>query len=201
MSPPVMSWEALAILYAVCSSFWVGRMLVHRASPTPKRFPTATTITATLVALGLILQLAFPTLLGWMQRNTGRIGTGEVWRVVTALFFQDGGLSGGVFNLTCLALVGPVTERFWGSRRWLLIYFGCGMVGELLALIWQPLGAGNSIATLALSGSLFARGSFRPGLNPVHLLCWAGLLTGVALILTRNIHGTAIILGAISAIP
>jgi len=37
-------------------------------------------------------------------------------------------------------------------------------------------------------------------LNPVHLLCWAGLLTGVAMILTRNIHGTAIILGAISSI-
>jgi hypothetical protein len=32
-------------------------------------------------------------------------------------------------------------------------------------------------------------------------MSWAGLLTGVALILTRNIHGTAIILGAVSAIP
>ena len=73
-----MSWEAFAILYAVCSSFWVGRMLVHRASPTPKRFPTATAITATLVALGLILQLAFPPLLGWMQRNTGGIETGRL---------------------------------------------------------------------------------------------------------------------------
>jgi hypothetical protein len=44
-------------------------------------FPVATLATAVLAAIGLILQLHFPSLLGWMQRAAGAIGRGVLWRV------------------------------------------------------------------------------------------------------------------------
>jgi hypothetical protein len=49
---------------------------------------------ATLISAGLVLQLVFPQLLTQSMRNTTHFLKGEWWRIITALFFQDGGWAG-----------------------------------------------------------------------------------------------------------
>ena len=121
---------------------------------------------------------------------------GQLWRAVTALFVQDGGLAGGLFNLVLLLAIGPLAEVRLGSRRWATAYFGGGIVTEFLALAWQPHGAGNSIACFALAGTLVVTAAVRKrGWMPigVALVAVAGALT---LLATRDIHGLGFVAGA-----
>jgi membrane associated rhomboid family serine protease len=191
-----LSLERIIGLYCLIgASIYIGAALRRRQLLTDAAPPLATVVTAVLVLAGLALQLHFPSLLGRMERNPVGLAMGEYWRILTPLFFQDGGISGGVFNLMALALVGSTAERQWGYARWSVIYFGCGVLGECLALAWQPIGAGNSIATMSLSGSLLSLGWRTPGIAAGRPLAALGAIIGLGLIAKQDIHGTAVLLG------
>lgn len=66
-------------------------------------------------------------------RDYSRFLAGEWWRLITPLFVQDGGVTGSLFNLVSLFLVGCVAERHWGSQRWLIIFFVGGIRRETRA--------------------------------------------------------------------
>ncbi|UAJ09749.1 rhomboid family intramembrane serine protease [Glacieibacterium megasporae] len=158
--------------------------------------PVLTISLASLVAAGLLGQLVYPTLLALFGRNAGAIRSGEWYRVVTSLFVQDHWLIGGLFNVTMMVVVGRIAESRFGRLHWSLIYFGGGVLTELIALRWQPIGAGNSIAYMSLAGALLvstlkdAR-SLRPRLSGV-----IGLMIAVALCCRYDIHGAAVLIGA-----
>lgn len=149
------------------------------------------------LAVALAAQNLFPPLLPAVERNAGAIFAGEYHRLFTALWFQDGGLVGGGFNLALLFVLGPIAERLWGRRSWLLIYFGAGLTAECIGLWWQPIGAGNSIAWMGLAGSILIaswRGVRRlPAMIPGAL----GLAAGAGLALLHDIHGAALLIGAL----
>lgn len=164
------------------------------------RVPLATLALALAVAVPAALQLVIPSLLLNFARDRTAILAGEWWRLVTALFFQDGGVPGTIFNLVTLLLVGSVAERVWGSRRMLLIYLAGGLISQLPALAWQPTGAGNSVANFSLAGSI-ALVCLLDARRPLPRICAALACTAAAgLLLLQDIHGAAFLLGLVLAV-
>lgn len=147
----------------------------------------------------LVAQLASPRLLALMQRDAVRIDSGEPFRIVTALFFQDGWIAGGVSNIAWLAVMGTALERVVGPRRWLAIYGLAGVTAELVALRWQPVGAGNSVAVFGLAGCLVALAA-RPRAVPATLLPIISICAAVFLLVARDVHGAAYAIGMICGI-
>ena len=131
-------------------------------------------VTATTSIRGLVI----PGMLeGWQRTPQGLHG--DWWRSFTALLVQDGGVAGSISNLVFLLVLGAMAEQVLGAGRWLVCYLGAGLVGELAGYVWQPRGAGNSVAICGLAGALIVAlvvGAGVPRLAPVVLVYWCGAL-------------------------
>ncbi len=182
----ILSWGILL------PALFAGRL----QAPGSARIPWLTIIVAAVVALGLAAQALWPALLPLLQRDAAAVAHGQIYRLFTALWFQDGWLHGGLFNLAILALIGFWAEQVWPRWIWLTLYFGIGMAIECLGLLWQPVGAGNSIAVFGLAGSLLATvwDKRRAGI----LLMSVGQLSIWWLCFRDDIHGAAALLGLVS---
>ena len=176
----------------------IAALLAARLQFPPGRgkVPVLTLSVLFLLALALAAQIAMPDLLPRFERDGGAIARGDFYRLSTALWFQDGGLAGGAFNLTMLLVVGAAAERLWRRWAWLALYFGVGLTIECLALWWQPVGAGNSIAFCGLAGSLLAPARVQPRRSGLWAIQAVGLIAALVLAWQRDIHGAAILLGA-----
>lgn len=144
--------QVIALLAPIGSGVASG--VLQKRAAAGARLPLVSIATGLLVATMLVIQLRNPFLLVYLARSPALLAEGQIWRAVTALFVQDGGLAGGLFNLMLLAAIGPLAENRIGPRHWAIAYFGGGVVTEFAALAWQPHGAGNSIACFALAGTL-----------------------------------------------
>jgi membrane associated rhomboid family serine protease len=158
--------------------------------------PPATLALTAIVTLMAVAQWRFPAILTALRRDYSRFVAGEWWRVLTALFVQDGGPSGAMFNIVGLLFIGSAAERQWGARRWLAIFFLGGLASEVVALGWRPIGAGNSVANFSLAGSVVVtslarvRGAARVAALSAAAAClW--------LLILHDIHGAAAFVGAL----
>ncbi|MFT4026139.1 MAG: rhomboid family intramembrane serine protease [Novosphingobium sp.] len=157
--------------------------------PAFRRWPVVTLAVGLLILGVVALQSLIPGLPARLGRDPQMLSSGEAWRAVTALFAQDGGVPGLLFNLFWLLVLGTLAERRFPRWGWLAAYFGGGIVTEFLALGWQPHGAGNSIACLALAGALcsdWRKGRWRWWRVGAGL---AGLAAAGVLLLENDIHG------------
>ncbi|HWD06675.1 MAG TPA: rhomboid family intramembrane serine protease [Amycolatopsis sp.] len=168
----------------------------------PLRRPVLTGAVFLLTAGALVAQLVVPGLLAHVERDGAAIGDGQWWRLVTGMFFQDGGILGGLFNLVVLAAIGALAERYFGRTRWLVLYFGCGLFGQYLSAIWlQPVGAGNSMCVAGLLGALavaLLRAPARHGVElPRQVLLVPVLVAPLAVLDTvlHDNHGLPALLG------
>ena len=76
------------------------------------------------------------------------------WQFVTHMFMH-GNFAHIFFNMWSLIVFGPVLERMWGSKKFLLFYFVCGLGAALcheLVLSMQPL---SNIPTVGASGAIY----------------------------------------------
>lgn len=162
--------------------------------------PSVTLLLLLLVSIPTTLQFFFPILLLFLQRDTTRFVNGEWWRLVTPLFVQDGGVTGAIFNLVTLFLVGSVAEEIWGKRNTLVLFFVGGIIGEIAGFVWQPIGAGNSIANFSLAASIAIACLTRHSSRLVLVASGLALGADVVLLALRNIHGAAALAGALSAL-
>jgi rhomboid protease GluP len=183
----------VAALYAVVlAAGWVAGQLLRP----PERRPWATPAALLVVGVPSLVQLTVaPGLLAALGRRPGELGDGQVWRLATSLVVQDGGWPGAVFNLVALALVGGVAERVWGPGRWWAIWLLAGVGAQFWGLVVQPYGGGNSVATFGLAASLAAH-SLLAGDGRSRLSGAVCLLGGLALLVARDVHGAAVVLGA-----
>jgi len=55
----------------------------------------------------------------------------QLWRLVTYQFLH-GNVLHILFNMLGLFFLGPTLEHHWGSRKFLIFYLGCGVVGGLV---------------------------------------------------------------------
>ena len=194
-----MNEIAAAVLYAVLLAAAVRAgigIIAQRDSDGGRRIPVATITALVVVGVPTLLQLiAIPSLLGYLERDRTAIGDGQVWRLVTSLVVQDGGLAGAVFNLVSLAVVGVVAERVWGAARWAVVALASGVAGQLWGLVVQPVGAGNSVAVFGLAASVAAV-TLASGNLATRISAAVSLLVTVTLLLAGDIHGGAAAVGA-----
>jgi membrane associated rhomboid family serine protease len=156
---------------------------------------------ATLVILGLTgvvtgLQFLIPGLLEGLERTPTALRQHQLWRLISPLFVHDGGWRQIAFNFPAILVTGAVAERIWGSRQWLLLYFVCGLVGEIAGYAWKPLGAGASVAGAGLLGSLAIWFLIEGRTPQVRFGALVIVLGGVALVLFRDLHGPPLLAGA-----
>jgi membrane associated rhomboid family serine protease len=181
----------------IAGRFYLGAAPGSSAEPRliPRRV-RATLTFALVIGLSMTLQFFFPRLLLALERNARLIASGEWWRLVTALFVQDGGLAGSIFNLVSLLLIGSVAEQIWGTRRWLIVVVVGGILSEVVALAWRPIGAGNSVANFSLGGAVSILCVIRRTTRQGAVAAAIALGTSIALLLLRDIHGAAALFGA-----
>ncbi|MBW8482872.1 rhomboid family intramembrane serine protease [Actinomadura parmotrematis] len=148
---------------------------------TRRRPPLLTALVFAATASVNAAQLAHPGLLERLERAPAGLH-GDWWRTFTALLVQDGGAAGAAVNLTFLLLVGAAAEQVLTRPRWLLQYFGTGLLAELAGYAWQPTGGGNSIAICGLAGgvavALWRREADLPPAGPAVVAAWAWLMIG-----------------------
>jgi membrane associated rhomboid family serine protease len=145
-----------------------------------QRPPVVTAVVFVITATTSVLGLLIPGMLEALQRTPQGLH-GDWWRTFTALLVQDGGVAGTLSNLAFLLVMGVVAEQVLGAWRWLVCYVGAGLVGELAGYVWQPRGAGNSVAICGLAGALTVAlvvGAGVSGVAPVVLAYWCGALVG-----------------------
>jgi hypothetical protein len=188
----------LAVLLFMASA-WGAQAILKR--DTKGRKPILTLSVCVVLASSLIAQLLFPQLLVHFRRDATRIFAGDWWRIATALLFQDGWLLGGLSNIATLFWIGSTVEQVRSRWNWLLIGFSGALLAECVALRWQPSGAGNSVFTCSLAGSLL----FMPPYSEVSPASWIPKIAAVGfacfLVINRDLHGVAgiagIVLGAL----
>ncbi len=119
------------------------------------RRPWATALVMVTMLVMIGLQYAVPGLADRLTRQPGALDDGQWWRVFTALFIQSSGLVQIVVNVAALAVAGPIAERVFGPGRWLLVFFGSGVVANVLSEQgWGRHGGGDSVAICGLVGAL-----------------------------------------------
>jgi rhomboid protease GluP len=191
-----VSGTSLALAYVVVLLSAVGASATATRHRLQRRRPVAALAALLLVGVPSLLQLTvLPGLLGDLERDRTRILSGQVWRLVTSLVVQDGGVVGAVANLGFLAVVGLSAARLWRDRAWITVALASGLGGELWGLVVQPVGGGNSVVNFGLAGSMAAVAVLR-GPAPARVLGGVTLLGGLALLVGRDLHGGALAVGA-----
>ncbi|WP_339061569.1 rhomboid family intramembrane serine protease [Tepidibacillus marianensis] len=104
-------------------------------------------------------------LLQFGAKESYLISQGEYWRFVTPIFLHIG-LIHLALNSVAIYYIGQLTERIYGSFRFLLIYLIAGIVGNAASFMFAPnsIGAGASGAIFGLFGSLLYFGYVYPPL-------------------------------------
>lgn len=79
----------------------------------------------------------------------------EYWRLLTPIFLHAG-MMHIIMNMITLWFIGPLAERYFGSRKYLLLYLFGGVMGNILSYLFSPLSisVGASSSLFALFGGL-----------------------------------------------
>ena len=116
-----------------------------------QRVPVLTAALTAVTAVISVSGLLSPPVLRALERTPEGLH-GEVWRWLTSLLVQDGGAAGTASNLLFLAVLGTAAEQVDWRPALLGRYLVVGLVGQLAGVLWQPVGAGNSVAVCGLAG-------------------------------------------------
>jgi rhomboid protease GluP len=111
---------------------------------------------ATLASGAAVLQAPADKMLSWGGSAASEVQRGEWWRLLTAIFLHSG-LTHLAMNMSGLLCTGPTVERVYGSRRFLLLYLGAGLVGSATSLHFSAQFAtavGASGAVFGVAGAL-----------------------------------------------
>jgi len=101
--------------------------------------------------LVFILQSAIP---GFTERFTlNQLAYSQIWRFVTAIFLH-GSLIHLMYNMFALFFFGIALEKLIGSRRFLLVFFGSGIIANLVSINFYDSSLGASGAIMGIIGTL-----------------------------------------------
>lgn len=151
---------------------------VFLAQLTPRAWVTPTLAALILAGFGIEIALGAPPFDptgAQLLAAGGDFGpsflAGQWWRALTAMFLH-GGLLHLAFNLWAFLSVGVVTERIFGNRAFIAIYFLSGLAASLVSLAWNPLvvGVGASGAIFGVYGALLSFALLHQGVLPTEYL-------------------------------
>ncbi len=101
-------------------------------------------------------------LLRYGAKINGNIVAGEYWRLITAMFLH-GGFVHLLLNSVSLNAIGTITENVYGRKRFIVIYFAAGILGNLSSLCFSAYpGVGASGAIFGLLGAMLYLGVKNP---------------------------------------
>jgi membrane associated rhomboid family serine protease len=79
---------------------------------------------------------------------------GQWWRLFTVMFLHAS-IPHILFNMMSLVVVGMLTERLYGSSRFLAIYLGAGLIGALVSYEHALLAGEAGMTAVGASGAIF----------------------------------------------
>ncbi len=85
---------------------------------------------------------------------TAYVEQGEYYRLFTCMFLHFG-LEHLFYNMLVLIFLGDALEEVVGKARYLLIYLGGGLIGNMVS-VFAELQKGESIVSAGASGAIFA---------------------------------------------
>jgi uncharacterized protein len=77
----------------------------------------------------------------------------QYWRFVTSIFLH-GSMVHLMYNMFALLFFGFALEKTIGSRRFLLVYFGSGIIANIISINFYPSSLGASGAIMGIIGAL-----------------------------------------------
>ncbi len=132
-----------------------------------------------------------------VRRDPDALRAGEVWRVISPVLVQPDPVVTVVGLGFLAAVVGTVTERVFGTGRWVVLFLAGALAGHVIGEIWQPYSGGISVGFCgplgALAVYLILTKRWQPG---VVILAGAVVLSVIT-----DIHGPAILAGALVGLP
>lgn len=187
---------AMVIAALIC----MASIYHKRRSMTASALPVWSIVLVLVTVLVTGLQFIYPAVLAALRRDLNGVRAGEVWRFVTPLFVQPGGIVQFAFNAFLLMTFLPLAEKLYG-RFVVVFYFVPGIAGQLVDYAWNPTGGGSSPAAFGVVGGLLVY-VLR---NRTHFPLWvslaatAGIVAAVLLSAVRDGHGPSLLMGAVIA--
>lgn len=120
--------------------------------------PVVTYVLIVLNVMIFLLSQIYPKLVGMFGNNYMFIQSKQIYRLITSMFLH-GGIMHLLFNMYALYILGSQVERYYGKRRFLLIYFLSGLMGSLFSCVFMKtnvfgVSIGASGAIFGLMGSI-----------------------------------------------
>ncbi|MCF3100656.1 hypothetical protein IPZ58_03555 [Streptomyces roseoverticillatus] len=185
--------------------FKAGMALIGPDTVSRRRLPWATVGLAVIAIGAVVTQLCWSGAMDAFDDDPSKSGW---WRVVTAVFMQNGGLFGGAWNIATLVVVAALAEWFWGAPL-MMGLFAAGILlpqhidalfGESDRATTDPRNfAGSSGATYFLAATLAAAlllRAARGGTPMERLLALAVPVAGLAMWFAQsNGHGLVAVYG------
>ncbi|MFG2621666.1 hypothetical protein ACGFXC_29020 [Streptomyces sp. NPDC048507] len=104
-----------------------GLELLGRGTLRGRRVPWAAVGLTALALAGVLAQLCWSGAMDALDDDPAKNGW---WRVVTAVFMQNGGLLGGAWNIATLAAVAALADWYWGGPRTLVLFLAGVLLPE-----------------------------------------------------------------------
>lgn len=135
-----------------------------------------------------------------VRRDPHALADGQVWRVLSPVLVQPDDVPVVVLLGVLAAVIGVTAERLFGTTRWIVLFLAGALAGHIVGEWWQPYSGGISVGFCGPLGALavYAVLSFprRPQVvGPTVVLVGAVVLT-----VMTDIHGPAILAGALVAV-
>lgn len=152
----------------------------------------------------LVLTVAaslYPPVLDVLRRDPRALADGELWRLLSPVLVQadilraDGGWRASAV-LVLVAAILIIAERAIGTGKTLALYGVGALVGHAIGELWQPYGAGCSVAGCGVLGGIavWLLRARPPGvkIGATAWLAFAVVATGL-----EDIHGPPLLAGAL----
>lgn len=188
------------VVLAVCVVLTAGQLLDqhHR---TAHGVPLPAVALWLVVAVPSILQVPFPAVRHALERDPDKIEHhGQLWRLLTSVVVQDGGVAGTVSNLVILAIVGTAAAYVLGARTMTWVFLIGILWFNLVSLALGQGGAGNSGATFALGTTITGFALVRGRPTILRVLGVLPAVPGIVLVGGGNPHGYALVMGTVIGI-
>jgi rhomboid protease GluP len=166
---------------------------------TLRKWPICTTTVLAITTVLTGLQFHLPEIRLALWRDPAAVHAGQWWRLITALFVQYDPVWVIIVVLLLITGIGVLAERLFGHVRWLVIYLGCGVIGQAFGVLWLPhtSDAGASVAGAGLLGAVCAwlLSPAAPRLARIWIWAIVWLVIGVVLTAERDMHGPPLLIG------
>ncbi|MBA7486033.1 hypothetical protein ES707_21586 [subsurface metagenome] len=172
----------------------------HYGPPMRMGFPKVTPVVKRLMVINIAVFL-MSFLLGpagafffnWFSVYPASLGMSlQLWRPITYQFLHAG-LGHLFWNMLILYFFGPMLERLWGGKKFLIFYLVCGAMGGLLYPLLALVGWLNVAPLVGASGSIL-------GMLAAGAILFPNMMVLVLFVIPVRLVIVALVLAGISII-